>query len=104
MKIEKNKAGYIIKWKVIKPCPFCSGKAIIDEFEEAMPYEPDYYYQGEKLMCQGCGVSLRVYIDDYATEDTPSYDVQYNWSIREKMRRDLLKKWNKRTSIQSITN
>jgi hypothetical protein len=95
MKIEKDSAGYIKKWSVVKSCPFCGGKAQIDEFQEAEPYEASYYYKGERLSCQ-CGISFKAYTNEYATEEIPYYDIESNYGTREKMRKDLLKRWNTR--------
>ena len=95
-KMEKTSSGYWKKWSVVKPCPFCGGRAEIDRFEEAETYEPNYYYQGERLRCLGCGIMVTARKNDFVTEETPYYDVEYSKEIMTQMRKTLIKKWNKR--------
>lgn len=86
-KLAKDRSGYWVKQNVIKPCPFCGGKAIIDTFEEAQPYESSFYYAGETLRCK-CGVEIKEYCED-----------EYNLENRTKARKKLLKIWNKRCHV-----
>ena len=83
--LVKDKAGYWVVYKVRKRCPLCGGKATIDTFDEAIVYEPSWYYQGEKLACTDCGLSLREYCED-----------EYDREARAEVRKALLNQWNKR--------
>lgn len=84
----KENSGYYRKWTLSKRCPFCGDIAVIDEYSEAQPYEPSYYYAGEELYCIGCGVMFR-------KECNSDRDSRLN------ARNELSKKWNKRANSLS---
>lgn len=74
----------------LKPCPFCGGKAEIDDYSETTPFSEEITYFF--VRCSKCG--CRAFTSD--TMCNLYYEKDYK-EIVNKIKQELAKKWNRRT-------